>query len=182
MSFRGECASTAPASDTCPRRLARSASGWVHCPRVRSARVSAITENVLIHFDQAKSGTQDILAAAQSTLNEYSLAVFKAERTLAAQSTVQERRLQEESVGEILPRVVASAVTLGFSAMSTRKAPATLLGRFMTVPALTSSLAGLAHPAQRLALADVEAAGPMPIPSVPRPLPPVCFPGVTAPP
>ena len=107
-------------------------------PAVRSARVSAITENVLVHFDQAKSGTQDILAAAQSTLNEYSLTVFKAERTLAAQSTVQERRLQEESVGEILTRVLASAVTLGFSALSTRKVPATLLGRFMTIPALTS--------------------------------------------
>ena len=106
-------------------------------PAVRSARVSAITENVLVHFDQAKSGTQDILTAAQSTLNEYSLAVFKAERTLAAQSTVQERRLQEESVGEILTRVLASAVTLGFSAFSTRQVPATFLGRFMTVPALT---------------------------------------------
>ncbi len=107
-------------------------------PAVRSARVSAITENVLVQFDPAKGGSQDILTVAQSTLNEYSLAVFKAERTLAAQSTVQERRLQEASVGEILPRVLASAATLGFSALSTRQVPATLLGRFMTMPALTA--------------------------------------------
>ncbi len=92
-------------------------------PAVRSARVSAITENVLVQFDPVKGGSQDILAAAQSTLNEYSLAVFKAERTLAAQSTVQERRLQEASVGEILPRVLASAATLGFSALSLARCP-----------------------------------------------------------
>ena len=107
-------------------------------PGVRTVRVSAITENVLVHFDSGRAGAQDILAAAQSTLNEYSLAVFKAERTLAAQSTVQERRLQENSVGEILTRVLASAATLGFSFFSTREAPTTLLGRFTTVPALTS--------------------------------------------
>jgi len=105
---------------------------------VRSAHVSAITENILVRFDPAKGGAQDILVAAQSALNEYSLAVFKAERTLAAHSTVQERRLQEESAGELLIRVLASGVTLGFSALATRAAPATLLGRFITIPALTS--------------------------------------------
>jgi len=107
-------------------------------PAVRSIQVNAISESVLVRFDRRMSNAQDVLFAAQAVLNEYSLAVFKAERTLAAQSTVQERRLQEESVGEILARVVASAVTLGFTALSTRQAPAALLGRFMTVPALTA--------------------------------------------
>ena len=107
-------------------------------PSVRSVHVSAITENILVRFDQAKGGAHDILVAAQSALNEYSLAVFKAERTLAAHSTVQERRLQEESAGELMTRVLAAGVTLGFSALSTRAAPATLLGRFITIPALTS--------------------------------------------
>ena len=107
-------------------------------PAVRSARVSVLTENVLVHFDQAQAGPHDILAAAQATLNAYSLTVYKAERSLAMQSTVQERRLQEASVGEILPRVLASAVTLGFSAFSTRQAPTTFLGRFTSIPALTA--------------------------------------------
>jgi copper chaperone CopZ len=118
---------------------------------VRSVQVNVATENVLVHFEPAQAATQDILLAAQSALNEHSLAVFKAERTLAARPTVQERRLQEESAGEILTRVLASVITLGFSALSTRAAPVTLLGRFMTIPALTSlSLA------QRLELADPE--------------------------
>jgi cation-transporting P-type ATPase C len=107
-------------------------------PSVRSAHVSPITENILVRFDRAKGGAQDILVAAQSALNEYSLTVFKAERTLAAHSTVQERRLQEESAGELLTRVLAAGVTLAFSALTTRAAPTTLLGRFITIPALTS--------------------------------------------
>jgi cation-transporting P-type ATPase C len=105
---------------------------------VRSAHISAVTENVLVEFEPGKASPRDVLIAAQSAMNEYSLAVFKAERTLAAQPTVQERRLQEESIGEILTRVLASAVTLGFSALSTRAAPVTFAGRFMTVPALTA--------------------------------------------
>ena len=98
-SFRGACASIARGCGTCRRRPAPSAEDWRALAAVRSAQVTAITENVLVHFEQAKAGTQDILLAAQSALNEHSLAVFKAERTLAAQPTVQERRLQEESVG-----------------------------------------------------------------------------------
>jgi cation-transporting P-type ATPase C len=110
----------------------------IDLPAIRSAQVSAITENVLIYFEPANGRTQDILAATQSAVNEHSLTVFKAQRTLAAQTTVQERRLQEESIGEILARVLASAVTLGFSALSTPAAPASFLGRFMTIPALTA--------------------------------------------
>ncbi len=107
-------------------------------PAVLSVRVTAITENVLVHFEGPNLGAQDVLVAAQSALNDYSLEVFKSERALAAQSTVQERRLQEESVGEISTRVIASAVTLAFSVLSTRAAPVTFVGRFLTIPALTA--------------------------------------------
>jgi cation-transporting P-type ATPase C len=107
-------------------------------PAVLSVRVSAITENVLVRFDGGKIGAEDVLAAAQSAMRDYALALFKAERALAAESTVQERRLQEESVGEISARVIASAVTLAFSVLSARAAPVTFVGRFLTIPALTA--------------------------------------------
>ena len=107
-------------------------------PGLRSAGVTPISENILVHFDSAKVSSQDVLFAVQSALNPYSLAVFKAERTLAAQSTVQERRLQEESTGEILIRVLVSGVTLAFSALSPAATSTTLLGRFTSVPALTA--------------------------------------------
>ncbi|HXZ15117.1 MAG TPA: heavy metal translocating P-type ATPase, partial [Roseiarcus sp.] len=113
-------------------------------PAVLSVRVSAISENALIRFESGKLAAQDLLVAAQSILNDYSLTIFKAERALAAQITVQERRLQEESVGEISTRVIASAVTLAFYVFSTRAAPVTFVGRFLTIPALTA--ASLAWP------------------------------------
>ncbi|HTU02039.1 MAG TPA: heavy metal translocating P-type ATPase [Candidatus Sulfotelmatobacter sp.] len=106
---------------------------------VRSVEINPISETVLIHYDRARAGSQEVLAGLQGSLSEHSLAIYKAERAQATQTTVQERRLQEASVGEILPRVLASAVTLAFSALSGPKAPpATFLGRFTSLPALTA--------------------------------------------
>ena len=107
-------------------------------PFIRSATLSPLSENVLVLYDPGKSTSQEVLEAVQASLNEHALAVFKAERTRAAQSTVQERRLQHESAVEILGRVLASAVTLSFSAFTTPKPPTTFLSRFLTMPALTS--------------------------------------------
>ncbi|HXZ16332.1 MAG TPA: hypothetical protein VEH77_10240, partial [Roseiarcus sp.] len=73
-------------------------------PAVLSVRVSPVSETALVRFESEKLGAQDVLVVAQSILNDYSLTIFKAERALAVQSTVQERRLQEESVGEISTR------------------------------------------------------------------------------
>ena len=95
MSFRGECAFLVPACATSRVRQAPSANAYGPARGALGSKFSAITENILVYFDPAKGGSQDFLAAVQSALNQYSLVVFKAERTLAAQSTVQERRLQE---------------------------------------------------------------------------------------
>jgi cation-transporting P-type ATPase C len=107
-------------------------------PAVRTARASTITESVLVEYDSRQAGGQDILTAVQSALSRYSLAVFKAERAEAAESTVQERRLQEESISEIVTRIAATAATLAFGTLSEGRSPAGLLGRFTTIPALTS--------------------------------------------
>ena len=133
-------------------------------PAVLTVHVSAVTENVLVRFEAEKLGAQDVLVAAQSAMSDYSLDVFKAERTLAAQSTVQERRFQEESIGEISTRVIASTVTLAFSVFSSRAAPATFFGRFSDNSGIDRALAGLADLSQRRQLADCAAVGPTPTP------------------
>lgn len=107
-------------------------------PAVHTCRITTITESVLVEFDSRQSGTQDILAVVQSAFGQHSLAIFKAERAIAAESTVQERRLQEESITEILTRIGATAATLAFGTLSEGKSPTSLLGRFTTMPALTS--------------------------------------------
>jgi cation-transporting P-type ATPase C len=105
---------------------------------VRSASLSAVSENVLVLYDPAKASAQTVFDAVQSLMRDHALTVFKVERARVAQGTVQERRLQQESMPEILARVVVSAATLAFSAFSPGKPPATFFSRFMTLPALTS--------------------------------------------
>ncbi len=107
-------------------------------PVVRSVSLSAVSESVLVLYDPAQGSPQTVLEAVQSRMRDHALTVFKAERAQAAQSTVQERRLQQESIPEILARVVASAAALTFSAFSAPRPPASFFSRFMTLPALTS--------------------------------------------
>ena len=61
-----------------------------------------------------------------------------AEREERLRPTVQERRLQEESVSELVGRVLVNVVSLGFSLLRSRPAALTLLGRFTSMPALTA--------------------------------------------
>ena len=76
-------------------------------PVVRSVSLSTRSENVLVLYDPAKASTQVVFDAVQSRMKDHELAAFKVERARAIQSTVQERRLQQESIPEILARVLA---------------------------------------------------------------------------
>lgn len=108
-------------------------------PVVRSVSLSALSENMLVLYDPARASAHTVLEAVQSRMKDHALTAFKAERSQeAAQSTVQERRLQQESIPEIVGRVVVSAAALTFSAFSKTEPPATFFSRFMTLPALTS--------------------------------------------
>ena len=98
-----------------------------------------------------------MLAAVQSEFSQHTLAIFKAERALAAESTVQERRLQEESIGDILTRIGATAATLAFGTLSEGSVAPSMLGRFLTIPALTSL--SLAWPILRSGLESVRRSG-----------------------
>jgi len=107
---------------------------------VQQARVTTLTENVLVTFDAAQATTADILEQIESVLGSYSLVAYKAERAAKNLLTVNERRLQEEPISEMLVRIGVTTATLAFSqfSKSTRKNPATFMGRFLSVPALTA--------------------------------------------
>jgi cation-transporting P-type ATPase C len=107
---------------------------------VTAARVNVPTANVLIHFDRRDSSTEEIRDLVESVLGSYSLTAYKAERAEQNKPTVNERRLQEEPIREMVGRVAVTTATLGFSyfGRSARTAPATLLGRFVSIPALTA--------------------------------------------
>ncbi len=107
---------------------------------VREARVSTVTENLLLRFDPAQATVDDMVELAEAAVGAYSLAAYKAERAARGAQTVNERRLQEEPLTEMLTRIGATTATLAFSQVSRKamKKPETLLGSFLSLPAVTA--------------------------------------------
>ena len=122
---------------------------------VRVARLSAVTENVLVFYDSSEATLEDIVEQTETVLGGYSLLAYKAERAVQDSVTVNERRLQEEPISEMLVRIGVTTATLGYPLVSKRamKVPATMLGRFLITSRADGSVARPAHPPQRLELA-----------------------------
>ena len=126
---------------------------------VQAARVSTRTENVLVLYDPRQATLDDIVEQVESILGAYALVAYKAERTAQDALTVNERRLQEEPMSEMLARVGVTTGTLAYSQLSKRamQAPTTLLGSFLSLPALTAM--SLAWPIFRSGLNSVVTRG-----------------------
>ena len=119
------------------------------------ARVNILTQNVLLHYDHTQVSAQDVLELTELVIGSYSLTAYKAERAEQNRPTVNERRLQEGSLSDMLTRIGVTTATLVFYFF--RKpmghGPATLAGRFLTVPSLTA--ASLAIPIFRSGLSSL---------------------------
>ena len=102
-----------------------------------SVCVTPLSENVLIHFDNNKSNTKEILEIVENTIGSYSTVAYKFDRESQSSQTVQERRLQEEPIGEMISRIGINAATLLFSFLRKPAPPATFLARFTNFNALT---------------------------------------------
>ncbi len=126
---------------------------------VQAARVSARTENVLVLYDPGQATLDDIVDQVESILGAYALVAYKAERTAQDALTVNERRLQEEPMSEMLARIGVTTGTLAYSQLGKRamQAPTTLLGSFLSLPALTAM--SLAWPIFRSGLASLWSRG-----------------------
>ncbi len=105
---------------------------------VLAARVTPLSENVLIYFDEKKSNAKEILEIVESAISSYSTVAYKSEREHASSQTVQERRLQEEPIGEMLRRIGINALTLIFSFLRKPAPPATFFAKFTNLNALTA--------------------------------------------
>ncbi len=112
---------------------------------IHQAQVNILTQNVLLHFEHSQVAPQDVLELVELVIGSYSLIAYKAERAEQNRPTVQERRLQEESLSERVVRIGVTAATLAFYFFRKPSAhgPATLLGRFLTVPSLTAAALSL---------------------------------------
>jgi cation-transporting P-type ATPase C len=113
-------------------------------PGVSFARVTGITANVLIRYAVEVTDADSIRESVELILGNYSLIAYKAERQEVARATVNERRLQEEPLRDMITRVVVTTVSLIFSIRRPgAEGSRTLLRRFFSMPALTSISLGI---------------------------------------
>ena len=111
---------------------------------IYSAQVNVVTGNILILFDEKIASVDTIRETVESIIGSYSLVAYKQERQKLARSTVNERRLQEEPINEMVTRVMVTSITLLINWMRGSKGvSSTILGRFLTMPALTSISLGI---------------------------------------
>ena len=105
---------------------------------ISKAVVSPLSENILIFFDQKKTNAKEILEITENIIADYSTVAYKSDREIQNKQTVQERRLQEEPIGEMLGRVGINALTLLYSFLKKPAPPATLFKKFSNINALTA--------------------------------------------
>jgi cation-transporting P-type ATPase C len=107
---------------------------------IQSVRVTSITYNILLYFDNEFTTTDMIIENVEWIISSYSMLAFKEERLEISQNSVQERRLHEEPISEMLTRVVVSTATLAFTFF---RNPSNIVqgsfwNRFLTMPAITA--------------------------------------------
>ncbi len=105
---------------------------------ISSASVSSLSENVLIFFDNKKTKAKEILEITENIISSYSTVAYKSDREEQNRQTVQERRLQEEPIGEMLGRIGINALTLVYFFLKKPAPPTTLFGKFTNINALTA--------------------------------------------
>jgi cation-transporting P-type ATPase C len=105
---------------------------------VISAVVSPKSETALIHYDSNKSNSRDILELMEAVMTSYSTVAFQIDREIQSQYTVQERRLQEEPLSEMLIRIGINATSLLIGYFRKVAPPVTLFQKLTNLNALTA--------------------------------------------
>ncbi len=105
---------------------------------VSSVDISPVTASILIYFDVGKSNAREILELTENAIATYSTTAFKKDREAKTSQTVQERRIQEEPLSEMLTRIGINAITLLYGFFRKPAQPAGLMQKFTNLNALTA--------------------------------------------
>jgi cation-transporting P-type ATPase C len=114
-------------------------------PEILSAKITLITGSALIYFDPEHATIEQVCETCESIIATYSRIAYKSERDLIHKTTVNERRIQEAPLSEMVTRVLVTTVTLLFAWLKkggTRPA-STLLGKLFNMPAITTLSLGM---------------------------------------
>jgi len=112
---------------------------------VLTVSISDITGNILIYYNTELSHSERIRENVESIIGTFSRIAYKIEREQRNKSTVNERRLEEAPISEMIKRVAVTTVTLAIAFLRRGKSvtPTTFSGRLLNMPALTALSLGL---------------------------------------
>ncbi|MGO9109523.1 MAG: heavy metal translocating P-type ATPase [Thermoguttaceae bacterium] len=107
---------------------------------VRAAKVNILTQNVLLFYEQTSASVEDVVELTELVIGSYSLTTYKAERAELNRPTVNERRLHEEPLSEMLVRIGVTTATLVFYFFRkpAENGSAKFTARFLNIPSLTA--------------------------------------------
>lgn len=96
------------------------------------------SESVLIFYDTRKSNSREILELTEAVMASYSTVAFQIDREIHNKQTVQERRLHEEPLSEMLIRIGINAMTLMIGYVRRPAPSVTLFQKLTNLNALTA--------------------------------------------
>lgn len=82
---------------------------------IDDVRISDVTGSIVIYFNDVNVTDDILISLIQNTLNVYLVEIYKNEREASNKSVVIERKLQEETPEEIIKRIVAAGIMLGYN-------------------------------------------------------------------
>lgn len=107
---------------------------------IESVEISLITGTILIYFEDVSLSEQNLINLIQNTLNSHIFEICKNEKIEKSSKYVIERKLQEETPGEIIKKIITTAGLLGYNLFfkSKQEVMATGIRRFLNYNTLST--------------------------------------------
>lgn len=107
---------------------------------IESVEISLITGTILIYFEDVSLSEQNLINLIQNTLNSHIFEICKNEKVEKSSKYVIERKLQEETPGEIIKKIITTAGLLGYNLFfkSKQEVVATGIRRFLNYNTLST--------------------------------------------
>ncbi len=107
---------------------------------IESVEISLITGTILIYFEDVSLSEQNLINLIQNTLNSHIFEICKNEKVEKSSKYVIERKLQEETPGEIVKKIITTAGLLGYNLFfkSKQEVMATGIRRFLNYNTLST--------------------------------------------
>ena len=107
---------------------------------IESVEISLITGTILIYFEDVSLSEQNLINLIQNTLNSHIFEICKNEKVEKSSKYVIERKLQEETPGEIIKKIITTAGLLGYNLFFKSKQEVVVTGirRFLNYNTLST--------------------------------------------